>query len=111
MAPAEAAEGSTESAGRYTVVLTPAELSDEQLQALQGNNVRVSIPVSSTAGEVLAVPLAALTAGPGGESRVEIATGDDDETRLVEVTSGLAADGYVEISGDIAEGDLVVVGR
>ncbi|WP_411698255.1 hypothetical protein [Conyzicola sp.] len=111
VAPAEAAEGSTESAGRYTVVLTPAELSDEQLQALQGNNVRVSVPVSSTAGDVLAVPLAALTAGPGGESRVEIATGDDDETRLVEVTSGLAADGYVEISGDIAEGDLVVVGR
>jgi peptidoglycan hydrolase-like protein with peptidoglycan-binding domain len=111
VAPAEAAEGSTESAGRYKVVLTPAALSDEQLQALQGNNVRVSVPVSSTAGEVLAVPLAALTAGPGGESRVEIATGDGDETRLVEVTSGLAADGYVEISGDIADGDLVVVGR
>jgi len=111
VAPAEAAEGSTESAGRYTVVLTPAELSPEQLQALQGNNVRVRVPVSSTAGEVLAVPLAALTAGPGGESRVEISTGDGDETRLVEVTSGLAADGYVEVSGDIAEGDLVVVGR
>jgi len=110
--PAKAAEGSTESGGRYDVVLTPAELSPEQLAALQGNNVRISIPVSSTAGDVLAVPLAALTAGPGGESRVEISTGsDDDETTLVEVTTGLAADGYVEISGDIAEGDLVVVGR
>jgi multidrug efflux pump subunit AcrA (membrane-fusion protein) len=109
--PAKAAEGSTEPGGRYDVVLTPAELSPEQLAALQGNNVRVSIPVSSTAGDVLAVPLAALTAGPGGESRVEINTGDDEETTLVEVTTGLAADGYVEISGDIAEGDLVVVGR
>jgi hypothetical protein len=110
--PAKAAEGSTESGGRYDVVLTPAELSPEQLAVLQGNNVRISIPVSSTAGDVLAVPLAALTAGPGGESRVEISTGsDDDETTLVEVTTGLAADGYVEISGDIAEGDLVVVGR
>ena len=111
VAPAEAVEGSTPSAGRYTVVLTPAALTPEQIQALQGNNVRVSVPVSSTAGEVLAVPLAALTAGPGGESRVEISTGDGDETRLVEVTTGLAADGFVEVSGDIAEGDLVVVGR
>ena len=108
---AKATEGSTESAGRFDVLLTPAELSAEQLAALQGNNVRISIPVSSTAGDVLAVPLAALTAGPGGESRVEISTGDGDETELVEVTTGLAADGYVEISGDIAEGDLVVVGR
>jgi len=109
--PTKAAEGSTETGGRYDVVLTPAELSPEQLAALQGNNVRISIPVSSTAGDVLAVPLAALTAGPGGESRVEISTGDDEKTTLVEVTTGLAADGYVEISGDIAEGDLVVVGR
>lgn len=111
VAPAKKTEGSTESGGRYTVVLTPAELSPEQLQSLQGNNVRVSIPVSSTEGEVLAVPLAALTAGAGGESRVEVSTGDGDETELVEVTTGLAADGFVEITGDIAEGDLVVVGR
>jgi peptidoglycan hydrolase-like protein with peptidoglycan-binding domain len=100
-----------EASGRYEVLLAPAELTPEQLQALQGNNVRVSIPVSSTEGEVLAVPLAALTAGPGGESRVEISAGDGDETELVEVTTGLAADGYVEIAGEIAEGDLVVVGR
>ena len=109
--PAEPAAGSTEPSGRYTVLLTPAELTPEQLAAVQGNNVRVSIPVSSTAGKVLAVPLAALTAGAGGESRVEISTGDGNETRLVEVETGLAADGYVEVTGDIAEGDLVVVGR
>ena len=109
--PAEAVEGSTETAGRYTVLLTPAELTPEQLAAVQGNNVRVSVPVSSTAGKVLAVPLAALTAGAGGESRVEVSTGKGGKTRLVEVTSGLAADGYVEVTGDIAEGDLVVVGR
>ena len=111
---AKPAEGSTEASGRFTVLFTPAELSPEQLAALQGNNVRVSIPVSATEGAVLAVPLAALTAGPGGESRVEVSTGDGDETVLVEVTTGLAADGFVEISsedGAIAEGDLVVVGR
>jgi multidrug efflux pump subunit AcrA (membrane-fusion protein) len=114
IAPAEAAEGSTETSGRFTVTLTPAELTPEQLQAIQGSNVRVNIPVSSTDGAVLAVPLAALTAGAGGESRVEVSTGDDDETKLVEVTTGLAADGYVEVTGvdeELAEGDLVVVGR
>lgn len=99
-------------AGRYTVTLTPGALTPEQLTLLQGTNVRVRIPVSSTGGEVLAVPIAALTAGPGGESRVEV-LGDDDESRLVTVETGLAAGGYVEITDAdvaLAAGDLVVVG-
>ncbi|MBD3779973.1 MAG: hypothetical protein IE923_12015 [Micrococcales bacterium] len=104
--------GSGSGAGRTTVVLTPDDLTPEQVAELQGSNVRVTIPVSSTGGAVLAVPLAALTAGPGGESRVEL-MGDDDATELVEVETGLAAGGYVEVTGvdrDLAEGDLVVIG-
>jgi hypothetical protein len=70
--------------------------------------------VSSTGGAVLAVPLAALTAGPGGESRVEVMA-DDGTTALVEVETGLAAGGYVEVTGAggaaLAEGDLVVIGE
>lgn len=98
------------SAGRKQVTLQPGELTPEQVAALQGTNVRVSLPVSSTGGEVLAVPLAALTAGPGGESRVEV-WAQDGSTSLVEVETGLAAGGYVEVSGGgLAEGDLVVVG-
>lgn len=103
-------EGS--SAGRFTVTFQPGDLTPEQVAALQGTNVRVSVPVSSTGGAVLAVPLAALTAGPGGESRVEV-MGDDGESVLVEVTTGLAAGGYVEVTGvgtELHEGDLVVVG-
>lgn len=99
-------------AGRYTVTLTPGALTPEQLTLLQGTNVRVRIPVSSTGGEVLAVPIAALTAGPGGESRVEV-LGADDESRLVTVETGLAAGGYVEITDadvELTTGDLVVVG-
>jgi hypothetical protein len=95
------------------VVLVPGELTPEQVAALQGSNVRVTIPVSSTGGAVLAVPLAALTAGPGGESRLEV-MGDDGTTTLVEVETGLAADGYVEVTGvdrDLAEGELVVIGK
>lgn len=114
VAPAESTDAAS-SAGRFTVLLTPNEMTPEQLQAIQGNNVRVTLPVSSTEGEVLAVPLAALTAGPGGESRVEVRRGgEDDETELVEVTTGLAAEGYVEVtpvSATLEPGDLVVVGR
>lgn len=100
------------SGDRRRVVFTVGALTPEQLTALQGTNVRVRVPVSSTEGEVLAVPLAALTAGPGGESRVEVADGEG-ATRLVVVTTGLAAEGYVEITGSqtpLEEGDLVVVG-
>lgn len=105
-------DGESKPAGdRRKVVFTVGELTPEQLSALQGSNVRVRVPVSSTDGEVLAVPLAALTAGPGGESRVELV--EDGQSRLVEVTTGLAASGFVEITGSkepIEAGDLVVVG-
>lgn len=104
--------------GRWTIVLTPAALTSEQINILRGQNVRVRIPVGSTNGAVLAVPLAALTAGPGGESRVEVvvpgAREEEPVTRLVVVETGLAAEGYVEITaveGELGEGVLVVVGR
>ncbi|MEA5055585.1 MAG: hypothetical protein VB093_19370 [Propionicimonas sp.] len=104
--------------GRATITFTPDPLTTEQAQQLQGSNVRVQIPVGATEGKVLSVPFAALTAGPGGESRVEVVVGDprDKEhatTTLVVVKTGLAADGYVEVTpveGTLNEGDLVVVG-
>jgi len=103
---------------RWTITLTPDPLSPEQIEQVKGTNVKVVISVGATAGEVLSVPLAALSAGPGGESRVEVVDGDPRDpaatTRLVSVTTGLAAAGAVEVSpsdGALAEGDLVVVGR
>ncbi|KQR16825.1 hypothetical protein [Cellulomonas sp. Leaf334] len=98
---------------RRAVIFTLGNLTPEQVIALQNTNVRVRVPVSSTEGEVLAVPLAALTAGPGGESRVELAGSSGKASSLVTVTTGLAADGYVEIAGSetpLTAGDLVVVG-
>ena len=106
-------------AARWTVDLTPDPLTPQQVEELKGANVRVSIPVGATRGPVLSVPLAALSAGAGGESRVEVVEGDprageDAATRLVVVETGLAAEGAVEVrpvGGELAEGDLVVVGR
>lgn len=108
-----------DSGARWTITLEPAPLTAEQAAQLQGRNVRVTIPVGATGGDVLFVPIAALTAGPGGESRVEVVEGDprDGEraqTRLVVVETGLAAGGQVEVTavdGDLEEGELVVVGR
>lgn len=109
-------EGDT---SRWTIELEPDPLTPEQIQELQGSNVRVSIAVGATDGDVLSVPFAALTAGPGGETRVEVSEGDPREgeraaTRLVVVRSGLATSGAVEVTpleGELSEGDLVVVGR
>jgi peptidoglycan hydrolase-like protein with peptidoglycan-binding domain len=95
----------------YDVVLAPRRtLTGQQLELLRNANVRVTIPVKSTRGKVLAVPVAALTAGSGGESRVEVVR-SDGKVELVEVQVGLSADGYAEVRGALKAGDQVVVGR
>ncbi len=77
---------------------------------------RITIDVASTDGEVLTVPVAALTVGPDGSSRVEVevepVTADDPgSTRIVDVEVGLTAQGLVEVSSNELEaGDDVVVG-
>ncbi len=111
--PTEAAGGEAADPNRKRVVVVPGELTEDQRMMLPGSNVRIVIPVSSTDGEVLAVPLAALTAGPGGEARVEVLDAGATEPRLVTVETGLAARGFVEvrpIDGSLEAGDQVVVG-
>lgn len=110
--------GDADTSSRYTVNFAPSDLTSDQIEALRGTNVRVRVPVASTDGDVLAVPIAALSSGSGGQDRVELLVnlrhGADAETELINVTAGLAADGYVEISSDdqrIASGVKVVVGR
>lgn len=108
-----------DSKARWEVLLEPDPLTPEQITQMQGNNVRVRIAVGATEGDVLSVPLAALTAGPGGESRIEVVDSDprdgkDAKTRIVVVETGLAAKGAVEVTPvdeKLDEGDLVVVGR
>ena len=110
---AEDTTGEATDPNRKRVVVAPDELTEDQRATLQGANVKVSIPVSSTEGDVLAIPIAALTAGPGGESRVEVLDEGADEPRLVTVETGLAAGGMVEVTpidGSLEVGDQVVVG-
>ncbi|HEY6740138.1 MAG TPA: peptidoglycan-binding protein, partial [Actinopolymorphaceae bacterium] len=98
--------------GRFEVVLKPVKPTPRQFELIRGSNVRVTIPVKSTEGKVLAVPVAALSAGPGGESRVEVLRGKKVE--LVQVEIGLSAQGYAEVRptrGRLRPGDQVVVGR
>lgn len=105
------------SSTRHSFVLSPGDLSDEEISEIRGTSVRVRIPVQSTEAEVLAVPIAALSAASDGSSRVELFLGDvGDPTRTesIPVTTGLAANGFVEISSDdsrMIAGARVVVGR
>ncbi len=68
--------------------------------------VTVSI-ATDTARNVLAVPVTALVATGGGRYAVEV-VGAGGTRKLVRVTTGAFANGYVEVSG-VAEGARVVV--
>lgn len=85
----------------------------DTVAALAGRNVKVTIPIETTAGDVLVVPLAALTAGGDGSARVEVVDADGTR-RLVGVEVGLVAGGYAEVrpvaGAELDEGDPVVVG-
>lgn len=79
---------------------------------LVGVAVRLTIAVESTGDIVLAVPTSAVSLAADGTSRVERDDGDGTTT-AVQVEPGLSAAGYVEVTpvqGDLAPGDLVVVG-
>ncbi len=123
-------------AGRIYVELTPAEEEPAQpeptdpapavngqpqfenrkprLTDLNGLPVKVTVPISSTGGKVLAVPTAAVSAAIDGTTRVEVEDTPGAPTRLVQVTAGLRAEGFVQITpttpSDIEEGATVVTG-
>jgi len=80
--------------------------------ALIGSSVVVNITVSSTEGEVLAAPLAALSTAADGTTRLEVVKPDGTRRPIV-VRPGLVAKGLVAVTpvGEtLNAGDLVVVG-
>jgi peptidoglycan hydrolase-like protein with peptidoglycan-binding domain len=62
----------------------------------------------TTEHDVLSVPVAALVAGAGGRYAVDVVQ-RDDTTERVRVEPGFSADGRIEVTGDLAAGDRVVV--
>ncbi|HSV37360.1 MAG TPA: peptidoglycan-binding domain-containing protein [Nocardioidaceae bacterium] len=79
--------------------------------ALVGSSVRITVPIESTVKATLTVPVSALSLAPDGGSRVRRSV--DGELSYVQVTAGLAADGYVAVtptSGTLEVGDQVVIG-
>lgn len=84
---------------------------DDPPPTLVGASVRVTVPIESTPEAGLTVPVSAVSTGPDGAPRVQRSV--DGTVDFVPVRTGLSADGYVSVtapSGDLAAGDLVVVG-
>jgi peptidoglycan hydrolase-like protein with peptidoglycan-binding domain len=84
---------------------------DETPVRLEGFSVRVTVPIESTRGAVLAVPVSALSLAADGSSRVQAAS--NGALSYVTVKPGLSAGGYVEVTpldGTLEPGQLVVVG-
>lgn len=80
-------------------------------QKLDGTSVRLTIPIKSTKGAVIAVPNSAISLSADGTSRIQVKR--NSELQFVSVTPGLSADGYVEVipvNGKLDPGELVVVG-
>src|SRR4030095_5442220 len=78
---------------------------------LEGTSLRLTIPIKSTQGEVIAVPSSAVSLSADGSSRVQVQ--DGAALKYVTVKPGLAADGFVEVSAigtRLEPGQLVVVG-
>ncbi len=85
-------------------------------------NMLVTFEVGKSAPDSLVVPVAAVSADSSGATRVEVVEGPlakdaaaaNQPTTMVTITTGLSADGYVEITQSeptLKAGDLVVVGR
>jgi hypothetical protein len=87
-----------------TVVVTVAD--PATLEGRAGEPVDVEVVLRERPG-VLVVPVQALVALAEGGYAVERVTAEG--TELVAVDPGLFADGAVEVEGDLAEGDQVVV--
>jgi peptidoglycan hydrolase-like protein with peptidoglycan-binding domain len=79
--------------------------------ALVGASVRITVPIESTEGPVLSVPVSAVSLAADGSSRVQRST--DAGLEFVTVEPGLSAGGFVQVTptdGALEPGDLVVVG-
>lgn len=92
--------------GAQPVLITPKSM--KGLKRLAGGTVTAKVTVGATDTAVLVVPVAAVITAADGKARVQVEDAPD-RTRQVEVRTGLTADGAVAVSGDLKEGDRVVI--
>lgn len=109
--------GEDESTGRLQVIVVPDDPSAATNFVFQ--SVRIRLDVGSTNGDVLVVPVAAVSVAGDGTSRVEVERSpvtetSQGETEFVTVEVGLTAEGLVEVrpagGATLEAGDRVVVG-
>lgn len=84
---------------------------EETPTTLEGTSLRITIPVQSTQGAVLAVPVSAVSLAADGTSRVQVQKNGSLE--YLTVKTGLSAHGFVEVTpvnGTLEPGQLVVIG-
>lgn len=78
---------------------------------LEGFSLRLTIPVQSTNGAVMVVPVTALSLAADGSQRVQVY--DNGTVNFVQIQAGLAAEGYVEVTpvnGTLTPGQQVLIG-
>lgn len=93
--------------GSFEVVVETSSDLPIQLTSL---SARIELPVAASNDEVLAVPIAAVSTDAAGSEQVTVLH-SDGTTEDVLVATGLVAEGYVEVTGNLREGQLVIVGR
>lgn len=103
------AEGGAEAGTEYAVITA-----DEPIPAtFAGQDVRVSVIAGASDGEVLVVPVTAISAGVDGRTYVTVLEAGGAQSR-VDVVTGILTTGFVEITSEepdaIAPGDEAVVG-
>jgi len=92
--------------GSSTVATVTPKNASALANQKDGTSVTVNL-VTDTHKNVLAVPVTALVARASGGYSVEVVRGSG--TTFVPVTPGLYANDLVEVSGDVQEGDKVVI--
>ncbi len=99
-------------AQQIAVVITPDDVA--AAAELTGAAVVVTVPLATTAGEVLVVPAAAVISTLDGSTTVKV-VGQDGTVRTATVQTGLSAKGAVEVApldgATLGPGDRVVIGE
>ncbi|MFV0430202.1 MAG: hypothetical protein ACK5KO_12355 [Arachnia sp.] len=89
-----------------TIIAKPATPFPE---TLDGEALRLQVILSASDEDALSVSVAAVSADDRGQT-VVMKRFADDTVVAIPVTTGVRGDGRVEISGDISEGDTVLIG-